>query len=74
MERAASDVTLRPVDARVRPRVVALEVEPARRAFALLYRPENHAARVLYTALGFAETGEPVDGEVVARLAPSVGA
>ncbi len=143
-------VTLRPVDADLRPRVAALEVEPAQRAFvgavedylalyeggvwrplaicagddvvgfvmwgfdeeerscwigglvvdrraqrrgygraatealvrylrgraecggiALSYRPENVAARSLYASLGFVETGETVDEEIVARLRPS---
>jgi diamine N-acetyltransferase len=30
------------------------------------YEPENEAARKLYASLGFAETGEMIDGEVVA--------
>ncbi len=34
---------------------------------ALSYRPENDAARRTYAPLGFVETGEAVDGEVVAR-------
>lgn len=144
------NVTLRPLDATLRPRVLALEVEPAQRAFvapveeylalcergvwhplaicagddvvgfvmwgfdeaeascwigglvvdrraqrrgfgraatealvrllrdrgecrgiALSYRRENEAARSLYASLGFAETRETVDGEVVARLGSS---
>ncbi|WP_377645360.1 GNAT family N-acetyltransferase [Oryzobacter terrae] len=36
--------------------------------FALSYEPDNHSAAGLYRALGFVETGEQVDGEVVARL------
>jgi ribosomal protein S18 acetylase RimI-like enzyme len=37
------------------------------RRFALSYRPDN-PAKPLYAALGFEETGEAEDGEVVARL------
>ncbi|HYN65811.1 MAG TPA: GNAT family N-acetyltransferase [Ornithinibacter sp.] len=39
--------------------------------FALSYQPENTAARGLYASLGFLETGEVDDDEVVARLAPT---
>ena len=35
---------------------------------ALSYAPENAAARALYASLGFAETGEREDDELVARL------
>jgi diamine N-acetyltransferase len=35
---------------------------------ALSYSPANTAARALYASLGFAETGEHEDDEVVARL------
>ncbi|HPT79358.1 MAG TPA: GNAT family N-acetyltransferase [Candidatus Atribacteria bacterium] len=35
----------------------------------LSYHPENEAARRLYSAFGFVETGEMSGGEVVARLA-----
>lgn len=38
--------------------------------FALSYHPENVVARSLYASLGFVETGEVDDGEVVARLLP----
>ncbi len=37
------------------------------RRFALSYQPSNHAARRTYAALGFVETGEREDDEVVAR-------
>lgn len=36
--------------------------------FALSYQPTNSAAKKLYQSLGFVETGEREDGEVVARL------
>ncbi len=36
--------------------------------FALSYQPTNTVARGLYTAMGFVETGEIEDDEVVARL------
>ena len=36
---------------------------------ALSYSPDNTAARALYHSLGFVETGEAEDDEVVARLA-----
>ncbi len=32
------------------------------------YEPENHGARKLYASLGFVETGELVEGEVIAEL------
>jgi diamine N-acetyltransferase len=35
---------------------------------ALSYAPENAAARALYASVGFAETGEREDDELVARL------
>lgn len=34
---------------------------------ALSYSPENKAARALYLSIGFVETGEMVDDEIVAR-------
>jgi diamine N-acetyltransferase len=36
---------------------------------ALSYEPANERARALYASLGFRETGERAEGEVVARLA-----
>lgn len=36
--------------------------------FALMYHPENRVAAGLYRSMGFVETGEVVDDEVVARL------
>lgn len=36
--------------------------------FALSYEPDNEAARRAYASVGFAETGETEDTEVVARL------
>lgn len=39
------------------------------RSFALSYQPANAAAKALYASLGFRETGEVEDDEVVARLA-----
>jgi len=39
---------------------------------ALSYAPDNEAARALYRSLGFTETGETMDDEVVARR-PFVG-
>ena len=38
---------------------------------ALSYSPGNAAAHALYRSLGFKETGEMEDDEVVARLRPS---
>ena len=45
-----------------------LRTETGRTEFALSYQPENVVARQLYASLGFVETGEEQDGEVVARL------
>lgn len=38
------------------------------RAVGISYEPENEGARKLYAKLGFEETGEMIDGEVVAVL------
>jgi diamine N-acetyltransferase len=40
------------------------------RSCALSYSPQNTVARALYQSLGFVETGEIEDGELVARLSP----
>jgi diamine N-acetyltransferase len=40
----------------------------AHRHFALSYHPDNTVARRLYANLGFVETGEMADDELVARL------
>ena len=39
--------------------------------FALSYHPENVVATSLYSSLGFVETGEVDEGEVVARRVPT---
>ena len=39
--------------------------------YALSYAPENTVAKALYASLGFVETGEEDDGEVVARRPPT---
>ncbi len=41
------------------------------RSVALSYEPENLTARALYRRLGFVETEEMVDDEIVARLQPN---
>jgi diamine N-acetyltransferase len=38
------------------------------RVVGISYEPENEAARKLYASLGFEETGEMIDGEVLAIL------
>lgn len=38
------------------------------RAVGISYEPENEGARKLYASLGFAETGEMIEGETVAVL------
>ena len=47
-----------------------LSEEAGAAGFGLSYSPENTAARALYASLGFAETGEVDDDEVVARRPP----
>jgi diamine N-acetyltransferase len=44
-----------------------LATQPGYREAALSCDPENTVARRLYASLGFVETGERVDGELVAR-------
>jgi diamine N-acetyltransferase len=48
-----------------------LAAEPGTPNVALSYVPGNAAARSLYLSLGFAETGELEDDEIVARWIPS---
>lgn len=52
----------------VRAAIDRLAVGGPHRHFALSYHPENAVARHLYGKLGFAETGEMAEDEVVARL------
>ncbi len=47
-----------------------LAAEPGTPNVALSYVPENKAARALYLDLGFVETGEEEDGELIARWTP----
>jgi diamine N-acetyltransferase len=47
--------------------VVAALAEIDAPSFALSYSPDNTVAKALYTSLGFVETGETEDDEVVAR-------
>lgn len=51
----------------LRERLIA---EPGTPNVALSYQPANTAARDLYLSLGFVETGETEDDEVIARWAP----
>lgn len=46
-----------------------LQGRPECRGIALSYHPGNERARKLYASLGFRETGEESDRELVARLA-----
>ncbi|WP_020519337.1 GNAT family N-acetyltransferase [Catelliglobosispora koreensis] len=52
----------------VRATVAMLAAEHGFTSFALSYEPANEAARRCYAALGFTETGETEDTELVARL------
>lgn len=47
-----------------------LAAEPGTPNVALSYNPENKGARALYQSLGFVETGETEDDEIVARWTP----
>jgi diamine N-acetyltransferase len=57
----------REVVRQLRERLIA---EPGTPNVALSYQPANTGARGLYLSLGFVETGETEDDEVVARWAP----
>ncbi len=48
--------------------VARFAAEPGCPNAALSYHPDNTAARRLYASLGFTETGETDDDEVIARL------
>lgn len=45
-----------------------LETEQGCISIGLSYQPDNTVARALYASMGFVESGEVVDDEVVARL------
>ena len=47
---------------------ILIEQAAGHPSVALSYHRENHAARALYSSLGFCETGETDGDEVVARL------
>ncbi len=47
--------------------IARLAADPECREVALSYDPENQVARRLYASLGFVETGEREDDELVAR-------
>ena len=49
-------------------RLIAMLAGTGADQIALCYEPDNLVARTLYAGLGFRETGELIDGEVVARL------
>jgi diamine N-acetyltransferase len=48
--------------------IAMLKEKHGYRSFALSYQPTNSAARHLYRTLGFMETNEWEDDEIVARL------
>ncbi|MEU7825575.1 GNAT family N-acetyltransferase [Catellatospora sp. NPDC049133] len=54
--------------AAVRAAIALLSAEHGLSSFALSYEPANTAARRCYAGVGFTETGEIEDTEVVARL------
>ena len=43
------------------------EAPATTRYFDISYHPDNHVARNLYAKFGFVETGEIIDGEVIAK-------
>lgn len=49
--------------------IAELKAQPDCEAIGITYEPSNTQARQLYLKLGFVETGEVEDGELVARLA-----
>jgi diamine N-acetyltransferase len=49
--------------------IEALRAKPGCRTIALSVHPDNAVARRLYGSVGFRETGEIEDGELVMRLA-----
>lgn len=57
-------------EAAVRLLVEMLTAQAGATNIALSYEPDNHRARALYRRLGFVETGEVEDDEVIARLTP----
>ena len=52
----------------VKAAVSTLQQQTGAAEFALSYQPENIVARTLYTSVGFRETGETEEEEIVARL------
>jgi diamine N-acetyltransferase len=47
-----------------------ISVEPDCKQIGISYVPENEVGRKLYLSLGFVETGEIVDGEIIAIYTP----
>jgi diamine N-acetyltransferase len=45
-----------------------LKQEPGRDAIYISFEPSNDVARVLYSSLGFVDTGTMLEGETVFRL------
>jgi len=52
----------------VKAAITMLKTQTNATEFALSYQAENTVARKLYKSIGFTETGEMEDGEIVARL------
>lgn len=48
--------------------IVRLSAQPDCHEIMISYEPDNDVARRLYASLGFAETGEIEEGEIIARL------